>query len=143
MPRIRPTLAVFVLLAALGACHEEPRTLAEFESFHGELRIEIVDAGSRRSLLGQLAFDPTRFVWTTTKDGQRVEFVREGAGGLSKLVDGKPAALAFQDELDFTLLWSLTRGELPPGAGTRRWDDGFAVDLEGRQLELHWRATPR
>ncbi|MCC6784149.1 MAG: hypothetical protein IT457_15005 [Planctomycetes bacterium] len=143
MPRIRPSVAALVLLAALGACREEASTLAEMENFHGELRIEIVDAGSRRSLLGQLAFDPARFVWTTTKDGQRVEFVREGAGGLSKLVDGKPAALAFQDELDFTLIWSLTRAELPPGAGTRRWDGGFAVDLEGRQLELHWRATPR
>lgn len=143
MPRIRPSIAALLLLAALDACREEASTLAEMESFHGELRIEIVDAGSRRSLLGQLAFDPARFVWTTTRDGQRVEFVREGAGGLSKLVDGKPAALAFQDELDFTLLWSLTRAELPPGAGTRRWDGGFAVDLEGRQLELHWRATPR
>lgn len=123
---------------ALAGCGGEPPLLAEMAAFHGDVRIEIRDATGQRTLAGELEFDAARFRWASDGEGKRTEFVREGAGTVKKLVDGRPTGLALQDEADFALLWSVVRSELPAGAGTRRWDGGYAAEIDGRTITVTW-----
>lgn len=139
--RIGSLPAPFATALLLAGCGGEAPLLAEMAAFRGDVRIEIRDAGGQRTLAGELEFDASRFRWSSHADGTHTEFVREGGGTVKKLVDGRAAALALKDEADFALLWSVVRGQLPDGAGTKRWDGGYAAELDGRAIAVTW--TPR